>query len=201
MNLRILTISAFSGSVLLASMAYPPPIPAADQRGFVANPLRSPDRNPPPATEPHSSPAPADSFAAASHFLDWRAEPGALQIAEAAESPRGAAPPYVSAAAESSRTLIQRLRDRRLAYLEKQSVRLRELSERDAQRSVPRRPVADLNGPENPDLQIDFGVPVGAAYPAEAYLPMAGPLTAPHDIRSDWASPHRVQPTEIRPRD
>jgi hypothetical protein len=100
--------------------------------------------------------------------------------------------------AQPPRTLIQRIRDRRLLQLEKQAERLRELSERDAQRPDGARHGADPNGPENQDLQIDLGVPGGVADPADADLPLIGPVAAPNEMRPEWA-PHRPsRPAEAR---
>jgi len=166
MKLRIMTIaSVFSIAVCGHSIAT-----AAEPHGTVVNPLRSPNRGllfgnalngmpAPPAdvAEPHRSPPGL-----------WR-NPSFLQTPEmpprsgAEVAPGNALPPAAASgpeASQPSRTLIQRLRERRLAQLEKQAQRLRELAQQEGTRPTDGQGNDNPNGPVNADIQIDLGGPL-----------------------------------------
>ncbi len=210
MNIRIMTISsAFAAAwAVLAAMA------AADERGAAFNPLCSPDRTvaaedvpppfppqPPPATgeTPRSPP----SFWRNPGWLRFSApstEPGTVRTPDAtAPSATPPAAGAVPAPPAASRTLIQRIRDRRLAQLEKQAERLRQLSAAEDRQPLSGRGNSNPNGPENPDLQIDLGAPVAApgeptAAPAPPEAPAASLLSSP-----DWPPGPRAPPTATPP--
>ena len=160
MNMRMMTIrSLFAAACAIAAAM----LPAAD-RGLVINPLRNPVRNPAAeAANPGSHPdlwrnpgqlRPADTLP------DPDAEQAHHDTGPAAAAPAsgGGQPP----AERPPRTLIQRIRERRLAQLEKQAERLRQLSAAEDRQAPAGRGSTNPNGPENPDLQIDIGVPVDA---------------------------------------
>lgn len=98
-----------------------------------------------------------------------------------AQTPAGIQPP---------RTLIQRIRERRLAQLQKQAERLRQLSQRDGPRAGEAIPGADPNGLENLDLQIDLGVPTDGSPAADEHVPLIGPSTANEETPPTW-TPNR----------
>jgi hypothetical protein len=201
MNLRIMTISSVFSIALGVQLA----ALAADNRSTVTNPLRGPNRNSgfdntfdsfhTPPTEDASPPRSPPGL--------WR-NPGSLRTAEEMiPSGRDAAPHNASTAgadghnpptaAQPPRTLIQRIRDRRLAQLEKQAERLRELSQQDGQHPAGAGNSVNLNGPANPDLQIDLGMPQNASDSANAYPPPSDAFSAPHETRPVW-SPNRPTP-------
>jgi hypothetical protein len=93
------------------------------------------------------------------------------------QTPAGVQPP---------RTLIQRIRERRLAQLQKQAERLRQLSQRDGLRASEAIPAADPNGAENLDLQIDLGVPADGSPAAEEYVPLIAPSAVSEETPPTW---------------
>ncbi len=210
MNLRIMTIcSVFSIAlgVQLAALA-------ADDRNTLTNPLRGPNRNS--AVDNGFDGVPAPSAADASPLRSppgWWRNPASLQIPEA--PPRSAidvAPsgPSPSASADASgggqppatqppRSLIQRIRERRLVQLEKQAQRLRELSQQDGQRPSDARTSVNPNGPENPDLQIDLGLPSDGSDPSNANPPPYGDFSAPRDTHPVWSPNRPTPPTDAVP--
>jgi len=211
MNIRIMTISsAFAAAwAVLAAMA------AADERGAAFNPLRSPDRtvaaeDVPPPFPPQPLPATGETRGSPQGF--WRnpgwlrssapsTEPGTVRAPDAtapsaALPAAGPAPPPPAA----SRTLIQRIRDRRLAQLEKQAERLRQLSAAEDRQAPSGRGSANPNGPENPDLQIDLGAPVDApGEPAPPDAPAASLLSSPDWPPGPPAPRAATPPPELNP--
>jgi len=171
-NLRNMTI----GGVFLLAMGAPHLPLAADAPGTVANPLRAPYRSPLFGNSADRVPAPAATAAASPAAVSvasrtppgmWR-NPGWIQPPEASAetgsetvSHSPSMPPMAGAsvAAPPSRTLVQRMRDRRIVQLEKQAQRLRELSLQEGQPLLDARGTPYFFGPENTDLQIDLGVP------------------------------------------
>jgi len=123
---------------------------------------------------------------AASNAPSTTAAPGATDAAQ---------PP----AAQPPRTLIQRIRDRRLAQLEKQAQRLREMSQQEGQRPADARNHVNPNGPENPDLQIDLGLPLDALDPANASPPPYDAFSAPRETHPVWSPDRPAPPAEPRP--
>jgi hypothetical protein len=95
--------------------------------------------------------------------------------------------------------LIQRIRERRLAQLEKQAERLRQMSERDVQRPPGARNSANPNGPENPDLQIDLGMPLDTSDAAAANPAPSGNFAVPGNLNRDWSPNGPAQPLNARP--
>jgi hypothetical protein len=95
--------------------------------------------------------------------------------------------------------LIQRIRERRLAQLEKQAQRLRELSQQEGPRPADARNGVNPNGPENPDLQIDIGLPLDAPDPANANPPPSDASSAPRETHPAWSPDRPTPPAEARP--
>jgi hypothetical protein len=215
MNLRIMTI----GSVFSIVLGVPLAALAADDRNTVTNPLRG--SNGSSSFEDSFDRVPTPSAAETSPLRSppglWR-NPGLLRTPEGpprsgvsvapgtpsppatVEANDGVQPP----AAPPARTLIQRIRDRRLTQLEKQAQRLRELSLQDGQRPSDARNSANPNGPENPDLQIDIGLPLDAPDSASANPPPSDTFSAPRDTHPVWSpdrptSPTNAMPSELNP--
>ena len=202
MNIHRMTISG----VFAVSWAICIAILAADERGAVTNPLRMANRNPAaaavnPRPQPDLWRNPA-SLRPADTLPDPRAEPGSRV------TPPSATPQAASAGRPSAdqppRTLIQRIRERRLAQLEKQAERLRQLSTGGNQRAPSGRGNTNPNGPENPDLQIDLGVPVDAPHettanssPPDAAESLLGPFPGGPPGGPRLAA--RTAPTELNP--
>lgn len=187
MNMRMMTIRSLFAAACTISAAM---LPAAE-RGLVINPLRNPVRNPA-----------AEAANPGSHPDLWR-NPGQLRPADTLADPDAEQAPHDTgpAAAPAAdggqppaerppRTLIQRIRERRLAQLEKQAERLRQLSAAEDRPAPAGRESTNLNGPENPDLQIDIGVPVDA--PA---APAANP--SPLDAPASLLGPSAVWPPAV----
>jgi len=185
MNLRIVTI----GSVFFLALAGQRWISAADQHGITSNPLRGSGRDAMSENGLHPFAASQENTSPPRSPPEFWRNPGSLRtdLFRSDRPLNGAsmsADPAVHdtqprSDAQPPRTLIQRIRDRRLMQLEKQAERLRELSERDAQRPDGARHSADPNGPENVDLQIDLGIP------ADACLPLIGPFAAPSETQPE----------------
>jgi hypothetical protein len=86
-----------------------------------------------------------------------------------------------------------------LAQLEKQAQRLREMSQQEGQRPADARNIVNPNGPENPDLQIDLGLPLDALDPANTNPSPSDAFSAPRETHPVW-SPDRSTPSaEPRP--
>ncbi len=209
MNLRNMTIGSVFSIALGAQLAVLP----ADDRTTVTNPLRGSNRssafdnvfdgNPSPSAEDASPPRSPPGL--------WR-NPGSLRTPDATpRSGREAVPsepsPEATAgannadqppAAQPPRTWMQRIRDRRLAQLEKQAERLRELSQQDSQRPAGARNSANPNGRENPDLQIDLGMPLDAPEPANADPARVGDFAPPEGTHPVWSPDRSTVPAEMR---
>jgi len=195
MNIRRMTIGGVFtvvGGVAIATLA-------ADERGAVINPLRVANRNPPAAVNPRPQPDlwrnPA-SLRPSDTLPDSRPERES-HAAAATSTPRGpdAGRPSTD---QPQRTLIQRIRERRLAQLEKQAERLRQLSAGENSSAPSRRGSANPNGLENPDVQIDLGTPVDSPrsssanpLPDDAPQPLLGPSAVgpPSNPRSAAGTP------------
>lgn len=175
MNLRIMTIGGIFSLALGAPLA---PL-AANAPGTVASPPRAPYRGSLPGAAADRAPAPTAAASVASRATRglW-SNPGWGQPPEASAETGSDAVPYSPSippmagdapAAPPSRTLVQRMRDRRIIQLEKQAQRLREMSLQDGQPLLGVRGNPDLVGPETSDLQIDLGVPQDGPRSARAY--------------------------------
>jgi hypothetical protein len=202
MNLRIVTI----GSVLSLTLAVQPLVSTADQHGIATTPLRGSALENALDSEVRLYATPPEQAASPRSPPDiWR-NPGSLRTAASLDRPNTHTPtntepmsansaghdPHPASVAQPSRTLIQRIRDRRLAQLQKQAERLRELSQRDGLHASEARPSRNLNGPENPDLQIDLGIPTEAASSTEDVLPLIGPSAASRVMQPGW-TPNRPE--------
>lgn len=215
MNIRMMTIS----SVFAAAWAILVAATAADERDAPTNPLRNPDRTadvddvlrsfpPQPPSATGETPRSPQGF--------WR-NPGWLRSSAASTAPGDDLMPDATAPSAATpgdaageppvappRTLIQRIRERRLAQLEKQAARLRQLSAGENRQGPDGRGSADPNGPENPDLQIDLGVPVDApGQPTASLLPPHPPAMSPAPS-AEWppgppAPATAAPPTELNP--
>lgn len=160
MNIRIMTIRClFAGACTISAGMLP-----AAERGLVTNPLRHPARNPAaeaanPGFQPElwrnpSQLRPADTLPVPdAERAPYDSPPAASPLTAHGEQPPAEGPP---------RTLIQRIRDRRLKQLEKQAERLRQISAAEDGQAPTGRESANPHGPQNPDLQIDLGAPVDA---------------------------------------
>lgn len=210
MNFRIMAI----GSVFSISLGLQLAALAADDRSPLPNPLRGPNRSP--GSDYRFDGGPAPSAAAPSPLRSppglWR-NPGLLRTPEGhSTSSVDVAPdtPSPSATADAThagqppasqppRTLIQRIRERRLAQLEKQAQRLRELAQEEGQRPSDTRNSVNPNGPENPDLQIDLGMPLDAPDPTNTNPPPSNVFSAPRDMHPVWTPDRRTLPTDAVP--
>lgn len=210
MNLRIMTI----GGVFSISLGVQLAAWAAEDRSTVTNPLRGPNRNFAFDNAFDGFPAPPAGNASPPRSPPglWR-NPGSLRTPDgptrfgmdtvpSVPSPSAAAAANNAgqpSASQPPRTLIQRIRDRRLAQLEKQAERLRELSQQDSQRPAGDGNSADPNGPENPDLQIDLGMPPDAPDPANTSLVPSDAFSAPREMHPVWSPNRPTQPADVRP--
>lgn len=162
---------------------------AADERDAVTNPLRMANRNPPAAAV---NPRPQPDLwrnPASLRPSDTLPDPGrdrGSRVETASATPRGADAGRPSTD-QPQRTLIQRIRERRLAQLEKQAERLRQLSAGGNPPAPSRRGSANPNGPVNPDVQIDLGTPVDS------------PRNAPANPSPDDAPQPLLEPSAIGP--
>lgn len=188
MNLRIVTLC---GGCLLA-LAIRPLLATAEQRVMAATPLRGSALADALESEVQLFARPAEQVTSPRTPPDLWRNPGTLRSPAALDRPGVPLPrsdavtsadpveseAHPSAGVQTPRTLIQRIRERRLAQLERQAERLREMSHRDGPLASGTLRNADPNGPENLDLQIDLGVPTDAPSDAEEYLPLIGPAAA-----------------------
>ncbi len=215
MNVRIIMIgSVFSIAVAVQLAAF-----AADERSTVTNPLRGPNRSSAfdNALDAFSSPSATEASPPRSPPNLWR-NPGSLRTPDeparsdmdaASNAPSTTAAPGATdaaqpPAAQPPRTLIQRIRDRRLAQLEKQAQRLRELSQPEGPRPADPQTSVNPNGPENSDLQIDVGLPLDAPDPANANPLSSDAFSAPRETHPVWSpdrprSPAAARPPELNP--
>jgi hypothetical protein len=205
-----MTIGSVFSIALGAQLAALP----ADDRTTVTNPLRGPNRSSAfdNVFDGHPSPSAEDASPPRSPPGLWR-NPGTLRTPDGpATSGRGVVPSEPSPAAiagahdadqppaaQPPRTWLQRMRDRRLAQLEKQAERLRELSQQDGQRPAGSRNSVNPNGRENPDLQIDLGMPLDAPEPANADPARSDAFAAPSGTHPVWSPDRPTQPAEMSP--
>ncbi|NLF72713.1 MAG: hypothetical protein GX575_27070 [Candidatus Anammoximicrobium sp.] len=199
MNIRIMTIRVVCA---LAWAAAPLASGAAEEGERWTNPLRSPDREPaaesllqpyptPPPTAEDAPPRPSPPW----RNPNWFRPSGPAGAPGVERAPRGTAPaatiPERDAgrppAAAPPRSLIQRIRERRLAQLEKQAERIRQLNAGENRPGPDERGIADPNGPENPDLQIDLGVPPDAPGPPAANPGLPEAPAGPPELPLHWS--------------
>ncbi len=206
MNFRMMTISG----VLVVAWAIPAGMVAADEHGPITNLLRDP--GPGSAAENALRPSPTTPLAAEAQGP--RSQPGFWRSSSGdrpGDSPRvrvaDRSPPAEAAsraplangtpqppAAQPPRTWLQRIRERRISQLEKQAERLRQLEQRENQHAPGGRSAETINGPENPDLQIDLGSPVDApGGPTAGPAPPDTPASSPGSVPA-W-QPDRPGPT------